>query len=136
MNDLEVLVENKTIISIAGKPYSVGKLSLKQFVELSRFFVEVAGKLPKGIASTDSNVADFIFLVQELDEPTAGKLFAIILQEPDAAFIANHVLADMELCSDILAAVCEHNDFAKIFSNFQKAAERIKKAGTPASLPS
>ncbi len=144
MNEMNVLIPETSCITVASRTYQIGKLSVRQFVEMSRFFVDIAGKLKNGVLSTDNNVADFIFLIQALDESDVARLFAILLKEPDAAFVAARVVTDMELCSDIIAAVCRHNDFGKIFGNFQAAAESVKKAvaapgaavAPTASLPS
>jgi hypothetical protein len=136
-NELDVLVEKTTQITIAGKPYHIGKLSFKQIIELSRFFVSIAGKLKNGVALADNNIADFIFLIQALEneEGEVEKLFSILLKEPDIDFIKKHVTENFELCTDIVAAVCEHNDFKKMFANFHKAAESMKQA-EPVSQPS
>jgi hypothetical protein len=136
-NELDVLVEKTTQITIAEKSYHIGKLSFKQIIELSRFFVSIAGKLKDGVVLADNNIADFIFLIQALEneEGEVEKLFSILLKESDVVFIKMHVLSDFELCTDIIAAICEHNDFGKMFANFHKAAESMKKAG-PVSQPS
>lgn len=139
---MDVLIPETSSITVAPKTYQIGKLSVRQFVEMSRFFVDIAGKLKDGVLSTDNNVADFIFLIQALDESDVARLFAILLKEPDVTFVTARVVSDMELCSDIIAAVCRHNDFGKIFGNFQAAAESVKKAdpavapAPTASLPS
>lgn len=135
MNELDILIEKKTPIVVVGKTFDIGKLSLKQFVEMSRFFVDISGKLKNGVLSAENNVADFIFLIQALEEKDVAVLFSILLKEPDQAFVMANVVSDFELCSDIIAAVCDHNDFGKIFGNFHRAAESMRKV-KPESLPS
>ena len=129
MQDTEILVPKENIIKVGGREYRIGKLSLKQGILLSRFIArtilssqEKLQAFAKKTENSKSNVEDIMTLTELLNPEDLFEFYGILLNENDRGFLLENL--DLEVGSEIIAVICENNNFERIKKNFQ----RIKKA--------
>jgi len=117
MNSTDILVPKEKAVIINGVRHILKPLSFSQTLKLVRFLFS----LREDIALSVSDSQTFMLEAFEAAGPKMPELMGILTGlapfEPS-----------MEEASEIMLALSELNDFAKIFANFQKAAEIIKKA--------
>ena len=115
----EVLLPKKKIISVCGIATTMKPLTLRQL--LSALTILKAARADLSIPDGDN------------DQATMVKWFAASGDAlPELASVVTGIevgdLVDISLedVSEISLAICEVNNFEKIFSNFQKAMELVK----------
>jgi len=130
MNELETILEEqeKKSITISDRKFEIGKLSIKQVLslikKLGKIFINSSGKVKAISKDGKTNFDDVVAIVEALDENEVIELLGMLLN------------ADVEFCStisfedtiEIIAIVCEQNDFKKIIKNFNRVAEATKKS--------
>jgi len=131
MQDSEVLIPKGETVNIGDRQYKIGKLSLKQSILFSRFIVRTVlssqdklREFEKRTKESESNIEDIMTLVDLINPEDLFELYGILLKENDRGFLLANL--DLEIGSEIIALVCENNNFEKIKKNFQ----RIMKATT------
>jgi hypothetical protein len=142
MNSQDIILPKTEEIQIADRSYKIGTLSLKQILDLSRWFVQIAPQIKESVMSADTNIGALLNIVQAVDEKDSVGLFCIFLKELDRKFVEDNVTGNGVIASQILRVICEANDFGKLLENFIQTVAMIKKTmpkdakALMASLPS
>ena len=68
---------------------------------------------------------DLISFFEFLTEDEAVKVVGIFLDEKDEAFLRQNL--NLVVTTEVLAAVCERNDFGKILKNVQRMVRAVQK---------
>lgn len=128
-NVVETLLqeEEKSKIIINGKEFKVGKLKLKTVLKLSniiaKFCVKQSNKF-KNFKQGETNTDDLISFFELFDENELAKVISILVDTEDIEFCKE---IDFESFTDLIIAVCEHNDFNKILGNIKRVIGLIKE---------
>jgi len=121
-NELETIIPKYEEVKIVNKVYKIGRLGFRQVANLGMFFDAVLPKIKDAIKpGVNSNEKDFQLLMSTINDDELCQLFSILSNEQDKDFIKENILTDGVLCTDIIALICQHNNFKKLFGNFQKA---------------
>jgi len=123
-------------VAVGKKSYKVDGLSIKQTIQLLKEVTKVTvrlgtadlSKLQKG----ESNIEDLLTLFDFLNEDEVAKIIGIILNEEDEPFLRKNLT--LEATTEVLAAVCERNDFGKILKNVQRMVGAVQKKTSSPSL--
>lgn len=122
--DENLLNETVTIV-LKDRQYHIGKLTLRQVLQLSKFLTKALilnqkrmKQLKEVPAEGSTNVDDIVTVLDVLGDDDAVKFFSIILQEADLKFLDQAL--DFNSTLMIITAICEVNDFQSIKKNFQK----------------
>lgn len=126
---LKTLVPDSGKVSLDGKMYNIRGLSLKQALLLFREIAKIItlmgqadlSKLQEG----SSNLEDLLVLFEMLDDKQIAKIISIVLNENDEEFVRKNLT--LELVTDILALVCQYNDFGKMVKNAQRIAGAVQR---------
>lgn len=125
METVDILVPKEKSIQLGGKTVVLKALTFNQLIKLVRFLFG----LREGLSLSISDSESFMLDVFEAAEPKLPELIGILINQPPFT-------PTVEEASDIMLAVAELNDFAKIFANFQKAAAIFQKAMPKAATQS
>lgn len=133
---LDNLMPEHTKVVVGKKNYKIGGLSIRQAVQLFKEVAKVTvrlgtvdlSKLQKG----ESNLEDLLTLFDFLNEDEVAKIISIILDEKDEEFLKQNLT--LEATTEVLAAVCERNDFGKILKNVQRMVGAVRKKTSSPSL--
>ncbi len=132
MDENKVLVPECQKIKLGAKNYEIGKLSLKQAISLSRFVAKTVlssqsklKELKEKTEGTKSNVEDLMSILDLISEKDTYELFSIILNENDLKFLALNL--NLEKSTEILAILCEQNDFEPVKKNVQRIIKAVTK---------
>lgn len=133
MNDADVLITDKEKVKIGDREYSVGELSMRQLIKLSKFVAKIIfsskdklDELAKDTAETTDNMQDVLKIIELIDEEKLPELFGIILKESDLDFLKD--ISPVQT-SEILAILCEKNNFIQLKKNIQRIIAVIKPIG-------
>ncbi len=124
----DALVPEKKKIQISDRTYEIGKLTLKQVIELARI---ISGALLSSKAKmkelqskeSDSNAQDIINILDLLATDDVVRIFSILLKENDLKFVENEL--DFNKSLEVILALCEHNKFEDVKKNFQSIIDLI-----------
>jgi len=126
MDKENVLVPITKDVIVNGKTYQISKLTLGQILKLSSFMfrIVVADKAKLKVLSettkdNKSNVEDLLALLDLLNEKDVAELTSILLKEKIKSIAFDDSL-------ELIAAVCELNDFNKVKKNFQRIINALK----------
>lgn len=129
MNETDVLVtefEKKKVI-INGKQFEIGKLSILQISKLIKSISKIILKGVerfKSIDTTQKNIFnDLMIIFEVLDTDEISEVISIVLNT-DAEFCKNISAEDL---TEIIAVVCEQNDFRKILKNVKRTAGTFRE---------
>lgn len=130
------LMPEYTKVVVGKKTYKIGGLSLRQTIQVLKEVVKVTtrlgtadlSKLQKG----ESNLEDLLTFFDFLNEDEVAKVIGIILDEEDEKFLKENL--NLEITTEILAAICERNDFGKILKNVQRMVGAVQKKTSSPSL--
>jgi hypothetical protein len=137
MDSIEILVPLEKNVKVGDKVYIIKKFSLMQLINLSRFFVKLAGTVKVNFKQGGDNLSDLLEILSNVTEEQAVELFSILMNSKDLDGIRRDIIGVAEVSTEVLLAICEVNDFEKLFGNFQKAGEQLKKMTIKtSSLPS
>ncbi len=127
MEDRELLMPEKKEIKIADRTYIISRLSLKQEFEISKFFVRTIisskEKLQTIIEKTknsESNIADFVTVVDLLSIEELCDLIGMILKEDDKIFLANNLDSAyiVQIGADLIE--CNKNKIESVKKNYSR----------------
>jgi len=126
---LDNLVPEHIKVVVGKKSYKIGGLSIIQTIQLLkeamrvlvRLGTEDLAKLQQG----ETNLEDLISFFEFLTEDEAIKVVGIFLDEKDEAFLRQNL--NLVVTTEVLAAVCERNDFGKILKNVQRMVRAVQK---------
>lgn len=123
------LVPEYIPVRLGGKTYKIGELGLDQLFGLVREGIIVAGRLDKKdlskLQAGKSNLEDMLAFFDFLNEDEVVKVVGILLREDDSEFLKKHLKATAT--TEILAAVCERNDFGQIVKNLERMVKAIQR---------
>ena len=126
MDKENVLVPITKDVIVNGKTYQISKLTLGQILKLSSFMfrIVVADKAKLKVLSettkdNKSNVEDLLALLDLLNEKDVAELASILLKEKIKSIAFDDSL-------ELIAVVCELNDFNKVKKNFQRIINALK----------
>ena len=138
MENTEILAPKEVDIKVGNKVYQIKKFSLMQLINLSRFFVALAKTVKIDFKEGNDNMADLMAILSTIEEEQAVDFFSILVNSKDKTAIKEDIISDAEISTQVIATICEVNDFSKLFGNFQKAGEKLKgmTKKTTDSLPS
>lgn len=133
---LENLVPERIKVVVGEKSYSIGGLSIKQTIQLTKEIIKVIARLGTADLSKlqegESNLEDMLALFDFLSENEVAKIVGIMLKEDDQAFLKKKLT--LEVITEILAVICEKNDFGKILKNVQRMVKAVRpRASSPSS---
>jgi hypothetical protein len=130
MANIETILEPSKEIKIADKILKIKKLSLKQLLLLTKWFADISQSVKVNadtFKGSKNNADDLIKILEIVNEEKVINLFSLLSNEQDGEFIKNKILDDGAVALEVINAICEMNDFGRIFGNFQKAVELITK---------
>jgi hypothetical protein len=131
MEDIKILLEEKTNLIIGEKVYRIGTLGYTQLYKLTEWLNSIIGKLAKPV-NEKTNRQDILAIIKQLPPEDVETLFSIILDDSDKEAIRSLILSNLNVTIKVIDAVFELNQELK--ENFSKSAEKIfpkKKAETP-----
>ncbi len=121
MSQENVLIPNGQKVELNGKVYTIGKLGISQAFKLSQLITtqilssqEKLKQLEDKTNTTSSNAQDLITIIGLLDEKSVIELFQIILKDNTLKEV------DLDKAIEIIAIVCEHNEFSGVKKNVQR----------------
>ncbi len=127
MEDREILMPEKKRIEFGGKTYDISRLSLEQEWEIGKFFVrtvisskEKLKAIFERTKNSDSNISDFVTIMDVLGLDDVCKLMGIILQEDDLRFLKSNldVAYIMQIGADLIE--CNKNKIESVKKNFYR----------------
>lgn len=125
----EQLVPEYVPVVLGKKTYKVGELGLDQLFGLVREAISVISRLDKKelskLQAGKSNLEDMLAFFDFLNEDEVVKVMGILLREDDSEFLKKHLRATATI--EILAAVCERNDFGQIIKNLERMVKAIQQ---------
>lgn len=130
------LMPEHSKVVVGKKSYEIGGLSIRQAVQLFKEVAKVTirlgtadlSKLQKG----ESNLEDLLTLFDFLSEDEVTRIIGILLDEEDELFLKKNL--SLQTITEILASVCERNDFGKILKNVQRMVGAVRKTISSPSL--
>ena len=132
MDENKILVPEIQKDKVGSKTYAIGKLSLKQAISLSRFVAKTVlssqsklKELKERTEGTKSNVEDLMGILDLISEKDTHELFSIILNEDDLQYLEDNL--NLEKSTEILAILCEQNDFEPVKKNVQRIIKAVTK---------
>jgi hypothetical protein len=115
MND--VLIPEKEQVIIADRKYSIGELSLKQFLQISKFLARTVlssqkklKELKERTAGSESNIDDIMTILDLLEEKDLYQFIGILLNENDTDFSAME-----SLLSGVITSIHILSTISRIF---------------------
>jgi hypothetical protein len=121
----EILLNETVEIKLKDRKYNIGKLTLKQVLQLSKFLTKalIANKnkmvqLKERSVGSSTNADDIMTILDILEENDVVRFFSIILKENDHSWLEENL--GLEETIEIITALCECNNFESIKKNFQK----------------
>ncbi len=133
---IEKLVPQFQEVRIKDKYYKVGELSLKQTIQLSREIIRIIVKFSKtdlkALEGGKSNIEDLLSFFSFLNENEIARIIGIIIKEENIKFLEENL--SLNISTEILAIVCEKNDFSAIVKNVQRMMAAIQKKTCSPSL--
>lgn len=134
MNE-EVLIPEKDPVTIGDKVYYIGELSLKQFMQITKFITRTIlssqkklKELKEKTDSNTSNVEDIISILDLLDDKDVYIFMGILLNENNISFIENKLT--LAKSTEIIAIICEHNNIDFVKKNIQRILKATKLTKT------
>ena len=128
----EDLINESVVVKIKDRKYVIGKLTLKQVLQLSKFLTKslLANKnkmdqLKDQTKKSSTNAEDILTIIDILDDLDVIRFFSIILKEPDQEWLESALGLDNTL--EIITALCECNNFESIKKNFQKLTDLLNQ---------
>ena len=125
MQEDKILIPEGKQVTIGGKIYNVGKLSMTQSILLTRLIANTIlinqaklAELKKQTEGSTSNAQDFMAMVTMLEPQELLKFFAIILNEPYPSVLDNTL--SLETATDIAVILCTENDILRIKKNLDQ----------------
>jgi len=122
MDEKDVLTPDFKKVFVGGRIYKVGKLSLRQFLMLTKLIAKALGKkegtfdkLASKVGVSTSNNQDMTTILELIDPDDVMLVLAAILREDDVSFIEENL--DIDTTSEIIAIVCEANSFEVVKKN-------------------
>jgi len=135
MND-NVLLPEKEVVKVGGRTYSIGELSLNQFMKLSKFLAKTVLSSQKKLkelkdktSNDTSNTEDILTILDLLDDKDTVSFLGILLKEDDIDFLEKNL--SLTKSTEIVAIVCEHNDIDLVKKNIQRILKATKLIKTP-----
>jgi len=132
MNDVDVLIPEPQEIWIGKRSYLLGELSLLQTLKVGKFIVksifnskEKLDALAKEAEGSTDNMQDALKIIELLDEDKIPELISIILKENDIEYL--HTNLTPTNTSEIIAVLCENNDFLTLKKNINRIMKAVKK---------
>ena len=126
---LDNLMPEHTKVVVGKKSYQIGGLSIIQTIQLLKEVMRVLVRLGTEdltkLQQGETNLDDLISFFEFLTEDEAVKVVGIFLDEKDEAFLRQNLT--LETTTEVLAAVCERNDFGKILKNVQRMVRAVQK---------
>lgn len=133
MGVVDVIMPETEKLNIGGREYAIGKLTLRQFLLLAKFFTKsflgnkarVEDYKKKTAAGDTSNLEDMILFIEMLEPAEVSALFGIILSEQDTAFIDDNLTLDKSIL--ILKRLLEVNETQIVKKNILAIVEMLAK---------
>lgn len=123
-------------VKVKDKYYRIGELSLKQTIQLSREIIRVIAGFSKNnleeIKGGKSNLEDLLSFFGFLNEDEIARIIGLILKEENIKFLKENL--SLNVSTEILAIVCEKNNFSMIVKNVQRMMTAIQKKTCSSSL--
>jgi hypothetical protein len=126
----DVLIPEKEQVIIADRKYSIGELSLKQFLQISKFLARTVlssqkklKELKERTAGSESNIDDIMTILDLLEEKDLYQFIGILLNENDTDFIEKNITVTKS--TDIIAIICEHNKLDILKKNIQRVIQAV-----------
>jgi hypothetical protein len=130
MSNVETLLEPSKELKIANKTLKIKKLSLKQLLLLTKWLADISQSEKinsESFKGSKSNADDLLKIISLIDDSKLAELIKIFTGEEDKEFIKYNIINDGCVSLEVITAICEINDFGRIFGNFTKAVELITK---------
>lgn len=131
-NKADILFEEKELITINGKEFYIGKLTLSQTWKIAKFLTEIffssqqkVKEYQEKIKNSDSNIQDFMTIFDMIGDENALKFYQILLNENDINFLKNHL--DFTKSIEIINILFKYNDPEVIKKNFLLLWNHIQK---------
>lgn len=126
MDKENILVPVTKDVIINGRTYQISKLTLGQILKLSKliFRTIITSKdklkqLSDTTKNNKSNAEDLLAILDLLDEKDIAELTSILLKEKVESI-------DFDDSLELVAIVCELNNFSKVKKNFQRILDVLK----------
>lgn len=128
MNETDILLAEfqKKKLVINGREFEIGKLSIKQILQLTKSVSKILLKSAERFKSVDTaghNMFDDIMSIFEILDIDEIALVLSTALDTDIEFCKTISAEDV---TEIIAVVCEQNDFSKILKNVQRTAGTFK----------
>jgi mevalonate kinase len=125
-NDIEILDPQSIKVKIKNGEIIITSLGLIQVIRLLKFLALIGKKIPSTTTFGKDNLTDLLIIADCIDEKETIELISILTNIKDTEKI-NEITKDINISLEVLNAVCEVNDFKKIFGNIQKTKDTLKK---------
>lgn len=126
MDKENILIPITKDIMIDGCTYQISKLTLGQTLKLSKLIFRTIivnntklKVLTKTTKNSTSNTEDLLAILDLLDEKDIVELFSILLKKKITSI-------DLDASLELIAIVCELNDFDKVKKKFQRILNGLK----------
>jgi hypothetical protein len=133
MDEISILVPDKTPIMIGDRKYFIGKLSLKQVIVLSKMIsktlllnIKRFSAYKDKLANVETtNAQDIYNMMELLDETEIIQLFGILLKEEDTKYLEDNL--DLITTTDIIVKFLEANEWIIVKKNFQTISKMFQQ---------
>lgn len=133
MDEISILVPDKTSIMIGDRKYFIGKLSLKQVIVLSKMISKTlllnikrfSAYKEKFVGIETTNAQDIYNMMELLDETEIIQLFGILLKEEDTKYLEDNL--NLITTTDIIVKFLEANDWIIVKKNFQTISKMFQQ---------
>lgn len=121
---MDVIMDGRQEMTVNGRIVRVGRLSLTQVTKCATLISNVMSDVLPSLQAAQKDNAAMMTILGALG-PKADIMLAVLLDTDDLEYVRGISAED---ATDVIAVVCEKNDFGRILGNVLRAMGTLQKA--------